>query len=329
MSDDRSARDHGRWRRRSISLGVLALAAALTLALIGPALVVALVRDLLVCSRLAWVRALLFIAWLVGCELWGVAGLALVWLALPFGGRARFEARTVALQRAWTEALMTGLRSLFALELDVEGEAAAAAGDFVLAARHTSAADPMLVMSAVPNRRRFRPHFALKAELLWDPCLDIAGHRFANAFIRRGEGETELVAALADDLGPESIVVLYPEGTRATPWRLARRIAELRERDDELADLAARFEHCLPPHLGGLAALLDRRPEADVVFMAHAGLDGIRTLADLFDGALIGARLEVALWRVPAAEIPTELGARRRWLFEHWLEVDAWVAQRS
>ena len=321
------ARGRGRWRRRAISLGVLGLAASLTSVLIGPALVVAAIRDLVVRSRGAWVRALLFSAWLLFCELWGVAGLFLIWLAWPLGGRASFEARTVRLQRVWTESLLGGLRRLFSLEVAIEGDAVTAEGGFVLAARHTSSADPMLVMSAVPNRRGFRPHFALKAELLWDPCLDIAGHRFPNAFIRRGQGETELVAALADHLEPCSIVVIYPEGTRATPRRRARRLAQMRERADPLVELAERFEHGLPPHLGGLASLLDRQPEADVVFMAHAGLDGIRGVGDLFGGRLIGTRLDVALWRVAAAEIPSEPDARRQWLFEQWLEVDRKVGE--
>ena len=98
-----------------------------------------------------------------------------------------------------------------------------------------------------------------------------------------------------------------------------------------MLELAERFEHCLPPHLGGLAALLDRTPGTDVVFMAHAGFDGVRTVGDLFGGKLIGAAVEGRLWRVPGSQIPTTDQARRRWLFEQWLELDAWVGavQRS
>lgn len=316
----------GRWRRRVISFSCVGLASSLVLVCMPVALPLALARDLALRRELAWTRALLMIAWLLVCECWGLAGMFAQWLASPLLGRAGFEAATVKLQRLWTDALMGGLRRLFSMQIEVEGLDAIAHGNFILLPRHTSSADPMLTMAAVPNRKAYTPHFALKHELLWDPCLDVAGHRFPNAFIRRGHGEIEGVAALADELGPQSIVVLYPEGTRFTPPRLERRLAKLRAAEDELLELAERFEHCLPPHAGGLAALLERAPDTDVVFLAHTGFEGVRGLGDLFAGALIEREVRVYLWRVPHAQIPTQAGPRRRWLFEQWLELDAWVA---
>lgn len=319
-------RDPGRWRRRALSFGVVLLAALLAAALLPVALPLALVRDLLARSRLAWTRSLLMIAWLLVCECWGLSAMFAQWFALPLLGRAGLARATVRIQRAWTHALMAGLRGLFSMRIELEGLDAIAQGNFIVLARHTSSADTMLVMAAIPNRMGYTPHFVLKRELLWDPCLDVAGHRFPNAFIRRGAGEGERVAELAEQLGPRNIVILYPEGTRFSARRLERRLDQLRASGDPLLALAERLGHCLPPHSGGLASLLERAPGTDVVLFAHVGFDGVRSLGDLFAGKLIGQRVRGKLWRVPGPQIPREADARRRWLFERWLELDAWVA---
>jgi hypothetical protein len=83
----------------------------------------------------------------------------------------------------------------------------------------------------------------------------------------------------------------------------------------------------LPPRLGGPLALLETSG-ADVLFVAHVGLENTARLADLLSGALVGARVRVALWRVPRAEVPTEPGDRVEWLYDQWARLDAWVAAR-
>ena len=322
-------RDPGRWRRRALSFGVVAFASLLATVLLPLVLPLAFVRDLLTRSRLAWTRSLLMIGWLLLCECWGLAAMFAQWLALPLLGREGLARATVGIQRAWTGALMAGLRHLFSMRIELEGLGAIEQGEFIVLARHTSSADPMLVMASIPNRMRYTPHFVLKSELLWDPCLDVAGHRFPNAFIRRGAGEGERVAALAEQLGPRNIVIIYPEGTRFSPRRLARRLDKLRANEDPLLELAERLGHCLPPHSGGLASLLERAPGTDVVLFAHVGFDGVRSIGDLFAGKLIGQRVRGKLWRVEGSQIPIDADARRRWLFEQWLELDAWVAEQS
>ena len=75
-----------------------------------------------------------------------------------------------------------------------------------------------------------------------------------------------------------------------------------------------------------MLALLQGAPEADVVFLAHTGLEEARTLADLWNGKLIGRVVRATSWRVPREQVPTGVRARIAWLYDEWAKVDAWVA---
>ncbi len=93
-----------------------------------------------------------------------------------------------------------------------------------------------------------------KRELLWDPYLDLAGHRLATAFVRRESREHDVdvavVEALARDLGPHDAVVIFPEGTRFTAAKRARILAMLAERDEAAFAHALRLKNLLPPRSG-------------------------------------------------------------------------------
>jgi 1-acyl-sn-glycerol-3-phosphate acyltransferase len=170
----------------------------------------------------------------------------------------------------------------------------------------------------------------LKHELLWDPSLDLVGHRIPNAFVRRGSGdsarEAARVAALADDLGPRDAVVLYPEGTRFSPARRDRALEALAREDPARHARVQSLRSVLPVRPGGVLALLARAPAADVLFCVHRGWEATASLGALVRGAMRGARVDVLLWRVPAAEVPREPEAALRWLDAQWARADAWLA---
>jgi 1-acyl-sn-glycerol-3-phosphate acyltransferase len=325
-----AAEDPQRWRRRAITVPLTFLVASLVLCL-APLLVVVALVDAIRGSRFAWTRALACIGWLVLCEAAGLVGAGALGLLGPLLGEARFVAGNYALQRLWGAALMGGILRIFAMRLVVEGDEAARRGPFLLLVRHVSTGDAILPLVCVAWRHGLWPRYVLKAELRWDPCLDVVGARVPNAYIRRGRGlrEVERSAALAEGLGPRDFIVLYPEGTRFSAGRRERRIAELTERGDPLAERARAITHTIPPRTGAALGILSRADALDVVLLAHVGFESVRTLADLFSGAAIGRTIAVKLWRAPAAAIPEGEAARRSWLFERWAEVDAWVAARS
>lgn len=323
--------DPGRWLRRGASFSLVFVALSVLSAALPVALLVAVVVDGIGRRRLALTRAYLFLVWFLVCELVGLCVAFLLWAARPVIGARTYLAGNYALQAAWVQALMGGMQALFGARIVVDGVGAAARGPLILLVRHASSGDALLPISAVTGPLRLWPRYVLKAELRWDPCLDVVGHRVPNAFVRRGAGagEAEKSAALVAGLGERDVVVLYPEGTRFSARGRERRLAELAAREDPLLDRARALEHTLPPHSGGVLALLQRAPGVDVAFLAHAGFDRVRTLGDLFRGALIGARIEGELWRVPAAEIPADEAGRRAWLFDQWARIDRWVAARG
>jgi 1-acyl-sn-glycerol-3-phosphate acyltransferase len=198
--------------------------------------------------------------------------------------------------------------------------------------QHVSTADTLLPVLLFSRRQGVRLRYVLKRELLWDPCLDVVGQRVPSAFVSRDSTgkDVAVVAALARGLGPRSGVLIYPEGTRFTPGKRERALEKIAaSADSRLLERARRLVRVLPPRLGGALALLENGTGCDVVFCAHVGLEGTTSLADLWNGTVVGRRIRVKLWRVPAATIPEAAEARVDWLYREWAVLDAWVGAQG
>jgi 1-acyl-sn-glycerol-3-phosphate acyltransferase len=280
-------------------------------------------------------RALLFFALYLACEVVGVVAAGWLWVSTAggsLGGPARSRSAHAALQRWWTGALFHGACRLFSVRVEAEGLEHARTGPFLLLVRHSSTADTVLAAALLANPQKLLFRYVLKRELLWDPCLDLVGHRLPNAFIDRTgprlEAERAAIERLAQGLGPDEAALIYPEGTRFSPQKLALAQQKLAEKGAvELATLARTFTHTLPPRPGGALALLRAAPGVDVVLMEHTGFEGAATFSRFWNGALVGRTLKVRVRRISAAQVPAE--HRERWLFERWAEVDRWVAQHA
>ena len=317
--------------RRAVSVPLYLVLAALHLAALPATLVLAGVYDLLRRSGFATARFVLFLAVYLACEVAGIVGalaLRVVGALSPSGDRARHY----ALQRWWAGSLFDALRGIYGFTLTVEGaEAAAAGGPVIALVRHASSADTLLPMEVLARRGRLNPRYVLKRELLWDPSLDLVGHRIPNAFVRRGSGdaarEVAHVAGLAEGLGTRDAVVLYPEGTRFSPARRDRALADLARDDAGRFARVRELRNVLPVRPGGALALLAAAPEADVLFCVHRGWEATASLGSLVRGAMRGARVEVAMWRVRAAEVPREPDAALAWLDAQWARADTWLSR--
>jgi 1-acyl-sn-glycerol-3-phosphate acyltransferase len=316
-----------RWSRRAVSFTVLAALWLLSVAsLVALPLVAA--ADALRRGRLAWTRGLLCLVTFLTCEVLGLAAAGGLWLLKPFLGRDRWLDLHSRLQRRWAGALFGALRRIFGLHLELLGrEALAAPGPLVVLSRHTSTVDTLLPVLALGERGL---RYVLKRELLWDPCLDVVGQRLPNRFVRRGSGdpaaEASRLAPLAADLGPRDAAVIFPEGTRFTPAKRERVLASLgRSADPETAARAGRLRRLLPPRLAGTRALLTASPSADVVLLNHRGLESVHSLASLWNGSLIGRRIEVHLTRVAAVRVPRDRDQLDDWLWDAWSGMDAWL----
>ena len=137
------------------------------------------------------------------------------------------------------------------------------------------------------------------------------------------------MAALAAGLGPGDALVMFPEGGNFTARRHRGPIAALRRLGQYRQAARAAAMHACPaaPHGGGLAVLA-AAPTADVVFVAHAGLDVIASARTGW--AVLPLRgCRAHWWQVPAGRTPAGDEARSDWLFAHWARMDAWIASHA
>ncbi|HRE92507.1 MAG TPA: 1-acyl-sn-glycerol-3-phosphate acyltransferase, partial [Myxococcota bacterium] len=89
------------------------------------------------------------------------------------------------------------------------------------------------------------------------------------------------------------------------------------------------LQRVLPPRPGGPLALIDAAGDADVVFVAHVGFEGLASLTAVLSGALVGQTIHLKFWRVPRAEIPTHRDERVDWLWRQWEALDRWVSSHA
>ncbi|WP_428265708.1 1-acyl-sn-glycerol-3-phosphate acyltransferase [Haliangium sp.] len=337
-----SERDRGRagwsepaapmWRRRLITGPGFVLAALVAVPLSPAVTILAALWDLLRRRPFTATRFVLALTGVLVMHVVGLAGLAAIWL-LGGGWRGRPSARELSWEYGfeawWAHAVWRLAARIYAIRLVIEGDEVAATGPFLLLSRHVSLLDTLLPIAILTVRHGRRLRFVMKRELLWDPCLDALGHRVPTAFVHRGgrdhAGDLAAVEALLEGLGEPDAIALYPEGTRFSPAKRDQVLGSLARRHPHLHQRAARLRHVLPPHPGGPLGLLVHRPDLDVVFCAHVGLEGANRFGDLLAGALIGRTVHVHYRRLPAAEVPREPEACLDWLYERWAEVDDWV----
>jgi 1-acyl-sn-glycerol-3-phosphate acyltransferase len=318
-------------RRRAVTFTVLVLAALLVTCALPLLLVLAFTVDLAraVRSGRPWMatRLTLFLFVYLLAELVGLCALGLAWLLAGAGPSraARLLRGTWLVQTRWVSALFLVARRLFSLDLAVEGMACCSPGPILVFARHCSIVDTLLPTALLSRERGYLLRFVLKRELLWDPCIDVAGLRMPNVFVARDQsdtrGEVLAVGALARSLGPTDGVLLYPEGTRFSLNKQRRILERLAARDPAAHARALALRHVLPPRLGGALALLEAG-DADVVFLAHTGLEGFASLGALFRLGFARRTVRVRAWRVARTEIPSEPAQREQWLHEQWQRLD-------
>jgi 1-acyl-sn-glycerol-3-phosphate acyltransferase len=136
------------------------------------------------------------------------------------------------------------------------------------------------------------------------------------------------IRRLAAGLGPTGALVIFPEGGNFTPHRWRRGISQLEQsKRHEEARRARNMANLLPPRSGGAFAAIDSAPTADVIFVAHTGLDDLITVRDIWRALPMEQMIKAKWWRVPATEVPRERDEVVRWLYEWWERIDAWIAE--
>ena len=69
--------------------------------------------------------------------------------------------------------------------------------------------------------------------------------------------------------------------------------------------------------------------DADVVFVAHTGVEHMTTVLDVWRELPMDREIEMRWWIVPADEVPPDREARIEWLFAWWATIDDWINARQ
>ena len=202
-------------------------------------------------------------------------------------------------------------------------------GPLIVLCRHASMVDTLLP-AHVLHDRGFDLRYVLKRELLWDPALDIVGHRIPNHFLDRSNADTPSELAALEQLsagaGDDEAIVIFPEGSRFTPQKREAALRRLEASDPDLAARLADLRHTLPPRPNGTAAVLAGCPLGDVVTFAHTGLEGLTGPLEALRLLPFRHPIRVSLWRTDRSEIPDGRDAQAAWLTDEWTRVDEWVS---
>lgn len=286
--------------------------------------------------RLTWM-VLLYL----GLESVGLVALFLLWVASGFGWRlrsARFQRAHYAIVRWYLQILFWECRRVLHVRVTVEGPPPTSydGKPLLILSRHAGPGDSFLVVHALINWYAREPRIVLKDTLQWDPAIDVVLNRLPNRFIRLGAGRAgdlveRQIGELASNLDADDAFVIFPEGGNFTEHRRKRAIDRLRRQG--LIDEAARAEqlqHVMAPKPGGVLAALRNAQDADVVFVAHTGVEHMVTVLDVWRELPMDKQIEMRWWIVPAADVPADREERIDWLFEWWQKIDDWIsAQQS
>ena len=297
-------------------------------------------------GRMRGLRLLCFaLIWLVAemAALFMCLGL---WIASGFGGRLTtqpYQSRHYAIMRWYLDLVFRAATRMFGIQVDVDepeltaGELAARlARPVIVLSRHAGPGDSFLLVHHLLSVYGRRPRVVMKAALQLDPGLDVVANRLPNVFIqhRRTGGRlfTEQIERLARGLDNAGALVIFPEGGNWTPGRWRRRIRLLEQTGrPDLAARAAGMPNLLPPRAGGALAAIAACPHADVIFVAHAGLDRLVSVADVWQNLPMDQVIRAKWWRVPQDEVPREADheAQVHWLYGWWERIDGWISDNG
>jgi len=332
---------------RRVVLAPLVIVLAIALIVLSPLIALAALMTSLVrrapSGRMRGLRLLGFaLVWLTAetATLFMCLGL---WLASGFGGRMHtepFQGRHYAVMRWFLDVIYRTATGTFGLqvkvdepELTAEERAARLARPVIVLSRHAGPGDSLLLVRHLLSGYGRRPRVVMKATMQLDPSVDVVANRLPNVFIRHsrsGEGIfSEQIERLAGGLDRLGALVIFPEGGNWTPGRWHRGIRRLEQQGRE--DLVARardMPNLLPPHTGGTLTAIAACPDADVIFVAHAGLDSIISVGDVWRNLQVDQTIRARWWRVPAGDVPraADHAVQERWLYDWWQLIDTWIS---
>jgi 1-acyl-sn-glycerol-3-phosphate acyltransferase len=294
-------------------------------------------------GRLRALRLLWLLVVYLACECVGVVAAFALWVRSGFGARLHSAPMREAHYRLLSWFLVTvyelGVRGLnVTIDLEQVDEHDLRPEDsrrpLLVFCRHAGPGDSFLLLHELVAHLGRRPRIVLKDLLQYDPCVDIVLNRLPNRFVSpqpteaaAGDLAVRAIGALAEDMDERDALLLFPEGGNFTERRRVRAIERLRRLGHHAeADVAERMVYVLAPRPGGALASIAATPRADILFVAHTGLEDLRSVDDLWRGLPMARQIRAGWWLKPEEDVPEGHDARIRWLYARWEDMDRWIA---
>ncbi|MGH3347346.1 MAG: 1-acyl-sn-glycerol-3-phosphate acyltransferase [Nocardioides sp.] len=318
-------------RRAVIAPAAVMLTTLLWVTLPAWVIVAALISPVLP-GRWRALRLLWLVILYATCEALLLLVLFGLWFSSGFGRRVRtpyFEGIHYDLVQGLMWVFFREARRVLALRIETDGPSPDAhpGVPILVACRHAGPGDSFTLIHALMHWYHREPRVVLKDTLAWDPAIDVVLNRIPARFVDPRGGDIEhLIEELAHGLDENDAFVIFPEGGNFTPARRQRGIDRLRKLGlEKMATRAEAMTNVLAPRPGGFIAALDGAPDADVVLVAHTGLDHMLTVGDVWRELPMDKRIIMRWWQVPRDEIPAGRDERIEWLFGWWERIDAWI----
>ncbi len=154
---------------------------------------------------LQWLRSLVYVIQIYVAML--VLGIVFAPYAIASPKGARVACKTYCRWCFWTARWMIGLRG------EVRGEVPT--GEVLIAAKHQSFLDILLIFEALPTAK-----FIMKKELLWTPVIGIYAKRLGCVPVdrgKRGQAIDKMVRDVEAGRAEPGQLIIYSQGTRVAP----------------------------------------------------------------------------------------------------------------
>ncbi|WP_338749569.1 1-acyl-sn-glycerol-3-phosphate acyltransferase [Janibacter alittae] len=253
-------------------------------------------------------------------------------LRSPRGTSPTWDEDHLALIRQALNNVMFTAGKVVGFKIDVEGMITVGrpGHPLVVISRHAGPADSLAIAWLLASTAGRIPRIVLADVMLWDPGIAMVLQRLDSYFVpsRSGAGDDRSrgVADLASTLSSKDAMLIFPEGRNWAPDRHEDLVERLRARGEHArADRVASRPWVLEARSRGVAAIRDNAPDADVMVVAHTGLDMLTGPGPVIRAVPFRNRLLFRGITYRSEDVPTDPDEVATWLDAEWDEVNDWV----
>ena len=285
--------------------------------------------------RLALLRCLFLTIYVMWEDIGLVVECWYLRLRSPRGTSPTWDEDHLALIRRALDNVIFTAGKVVGFKIDIEGMITVGrpGHPLVVISRHAGPADSLAIAWLLASTAGRIPRIVLADAMLWDPGIAMVLQRLDSYFVpsRTGAGDdrTKGVAELAGTLSSKDAMLIFPEGRNWTADRHDDQVERLTAQGEVTrADRARSRPWVLEARSRGVAAIREQAPEADVMVIAHTGLELIDGPAAVVRAVPFRNRLLIRGITHRSEDVPTEPEAVAEWLDDQWGDVNDWVASQ-